>query len=196
MAGHVTLTGQHLLTAEQLLADVTSAMEKCNVPYWLEGGTLLGIVRENRLLPWDNDVDLSVHSNEGEGLLRALDELQNMGYRIRVRKFESSSDSFRAGDIRLIKVRKKKFLGLGKSKVCLDIFVKYTMGDEVYWMVNNITKSVPGKYYTELSQVEFKGRHYNVPKHYEDYLSYRYGNWRTPVKQWNTFTDDKALQGN
>ena len=27
----------------------------------------------------------------------------------------------------------------------------------------------------------------------EEYLTYRYGDRKKPVKEWNTFTDDKAL---
>ena len=39
-------------------------METASIPYWLEGGTLLGIIRENRLLPWDNDMDISMYKTD------------------------------------------------------------------------------------------------------------------------------------
>jgi len=39
-----------------------------NINYWVCHGTLLGIIRENRLLPWDHDIDFAVwdyeHSKE------------------------------------------------------------------------------------------------------------------------------------
>jgi phosphorylcholine metabolism protein LicD len=41
--------------------------------------------------------------------------------------------------------------------------------------------------------IAFNGFEYNIPKLTDEYLSYRYGNWQTPVKDWNTATDDKAL---
>jgi hypothetical protein len=35
-----------------------------NINYWICHGTLLGIIRENRLLPWDNDIDFAVWDDE------------------------------------------------------------------------------------------------------------------------------------
>jgi len=36
-----------------MLQSVATIFNNCNIDYWIEGGTLLGIRRENRLLPWD-----------------------------------------------------------------------------------------------------------------------------------------------
>ena len=30
------------------------------IQYWLTDGTLLGLIRENRILPWDSDLDLGI----------------------------------------------------------------------------------------------------------------------------------------
>ena len=35
-----------------------------NINYWICHGTLLGIIRENRLLPWDHDIDFAVWDDE------------------------------------------------------------------------------------------------------------------------------------
>ena len=35
-----------------------------NIPYWLCHGTLLGIIRDNKLIDWDHDIDLAVWSNQ------------------------------------------------------------------------------------------------------------------------------------
>ena len=35
-----------------------------NINFWLCHGTLLGIIRENRLLPWDHDIDFGIWSDE------------------------------------------------------------------------------------------------------------------------------------
>jgi phosphorylcholine metabolism protein LicD len=35
-----------------------------NINYWVCHGTLLGIIRENRLLPWDHDIDFAVWHDE------------------------------------------------------------------------------------------------------------------------------------
>ena len=42
----------------KLLKEVKSILDKENLTYWLEDGTLLGAIREKRMIPWDTDVDL------------------------------------------------------------------------------------------------------------------------------------------
>ncbi|PIE81085.1 MAG: lipopolysaccharide cholinephosphotransferase, partial [Candidatus Delongbacteria bacterium] len=60
MAGKHRLVGKVLEVAKKMLVDSTNILEENNIKYILEAGTLLGIVRENRLLPWDNDIDITV----------------------------------------------------------------------------------------------------------------------------------------
>lgn len=40
---------------------VISALESSGVRYWLEGGSLLGAVRHQDIIPWDYDVDLGIY---------------------------------------------------------------------------------------------------------------------------------------
>ncbi len=46
--------------ADDLFDATAHLLEKHSIPYWVSHGSLLGIVRENRLLPWDHDIDFSV----------------------------------------------------------------------------------------------------------------------------------------
>lgn len=193
MAYDITLEGKNLLEAEQLLLKVTSIFESCGVQYWLEGGTLLGIRRENRLLPWDNDLDISIHESELSKLDFLLTELRNHKYRIRLRYFEKDDSFFKKGNLRMIKIRNKSFFGLVKGKVCFDIFIKYTHEEKTYWEIDNKTKNVPAKFYQSFLKKAFKGKEYSIPQLTDEYLTYRYGDWETPVKDWDTSKDDKAL---
>lgn len=193
MAYDITLEGKNLIVAEQLLANVTSIFEKHKIQYWLEGGTLLGIRRENRLLPWDNDIDISLHATEQPKLKTLIKSLKKSGYRIRLRHFESSSAHFNKGDLRMIKIRSRRFLGLLKGKVCFDVFVKYTKEEKTYWEIDKKTKNVPAIYYEKFKLINFQNKPYPIPEQTDAYLTYRYGDWQTAVKDWNTSKDDKAL---
>jgi hypothetical protein len=195
MGGKVTLEGEHHDTAVRLLAGVCEQLDRHRVPYWLEGGTLLGVMREQRLLPWDTDVDLSVTAGALPALQRALTGLRWRGYRVRVRRFERANGPLAAGAIRLIKIRQRRWLFL-KSAVNVDVFVKYPESGRYYWSVGDdppVLKSAEARFYDNLSGVDFRGRRYGVPQDFDGYLSSRYGNWRVPVKEWDFRRDDLAI---
>jgi phosphorylcholine metabolism protein LicD len=44
--------------------NVCKILKSNNINYWVCHGTLLGIIRENRLLPWDHDIDFAVWDHE------------------------------------------------------------------------------------------------------------------------------------
>jgi phosphorylcholine metabolism protein LicD len=193
MAYNITLEGKNLKEAENLLRAATSIFEGHKIQYWLEGGTLLGIRRENRLLPWDDDLDISLHVTETSKLKSLIKDLKSKGYRIRSRYFTNKDKPFKNGDLRMIKIRESRFFGLLKGKVCLDVFVKYTEADLTYWEIDNKKKCVPSKFYSNFKSITFQNKEYPIPENTDGYLTYRYGDWETPVKDWNTSTDDNAL---
>lgn len=41
-----------------MLKEIKVILDREKIPFWLEAGTLLGAIRENRILPWDTDIDL------------------------------------------------------------------------------------------------------------------------------------------
>ena len=191
MAGHYTLEGKNGTIALQMLKDITDLLDKNNIEYWLEGGTLLGIIRENRLLPWDNDMDISIKEEEYSKL---LDIIKKLNYIVWFKEFDKDDAPFEKGKKRLIKIRNRKFLFF-RGEVALDIFIKFKKDNEYFWQVGKKKKSVDAKYYEELIKYSFDSKEYLVPKLYEEYLTYRYGDWKTPVKEWNTYIDDKAIKG-
>lgn len=60
MTYNIKLEGKNLKEAEDLILKVATILDQNNFDYTLDGGTLLGIIRENRLLPLDNDIDFSI----------------------------------------------------------------------------------------------------------------------------------------
>lgn len=62
----VGTTAEKAIRLSQISADI---LEETEIPYVLEAGKLLGIVRENRLLPWDTDMDLTISRDYEKQLL-------------------------------------------------------------------------------------------------------------------------------
>ncbi|HPR17205.1 MAG TPA: LicD family protein [Candidatus Cloacimonadota bacterium] len=195
MAGKTKLEGKNLTEALQILQAVTLELEKAGISYWLEGGTLLGVIRENRLLPWDNDMDISMCISERRKLIKVAFQLMLKGFRISTRFYNRKMPPFRKGELRMIKIRKfHKFLK--KGEVMLDVFLKRKKNNEYFWTVgikSPVLKSVPARFYDQLDWIDFNGKKYMIPADFDGYLSYRYGDWRTPVKEWNFKKDDKAI---
>ena len=49
---------------EKIFHEVSRMLQKQHVNFWVCHGTLLGIIREGRLLPWDHDIDFAVWESE------------------------------------------------------------------------------------------------------------------------------------
>ena len=198
MAGKTKLVGKNLDIALKMLHDVTSEIEKANIPYWLEGGTLLGIIRENRILPWDNDMDISMDSIHKNKLLWVSMKLFFKGYRISIKHFKKNFGPFKKGEFRMIKIRNFE-PNFKKGEVMLDVFVKRKIDEQLFWAVgvkSPVLKSSPTKFTNQLDWYGFNKKKYMVPHDYKGYLTYRYGDWKIPVKTWDFKLDDNAIVSN
>ena len=195
MAGTTRLEGKNLKIAEKMLSKVCSFLDKNSIPYTLEGGTLLGIIRENRLLPWDNDMDLTIQEKYAPLLLKNLWKLKLSGLRVRVKKFKKNVGPFSIDELRIVKERNFKHLFF-RGPVMVDIFVKRKIDQEFFWTVGikkPVLKSAPASYYENLKRYKFQNQDYSVPENYDAYLTYRYGDWQTPIKTWDFKKDDQAI---
>ncbi len=196
MAGSIQLSGKYAVIAEKMLRDVAEILEKSNIPYVLEAGTLLGIVREDRLLPWDNDVDITITREHAKKLLSIRWKFWLKGYRTRVRVFEKDTGPVKKGTPRILKIQTRKFL-LFRDVSMMDIFIKDLMQDEYFWTVGvqePVLKAAPKRFYDEHTTYPFRGKQFSVPQDYIGYLEYHYGDWKTPRKEWNYRTDDNCVR--
>lgn len=66
--------------AEQVLNEGCSILESLNIPYYVCDGTILGIVRDNKLIPHDNDIDVAVNCDcDADNLIAAFAQ---KGYKV------------------------------------------------------------------------------------------------------------------
>ena len=57
-----------------LLSELDRVCRKNNIKYSLHGGTLLGAVRENGFIPWDDDADITMMREEYNRLIECFNK--------------------------------------------------------------------------------------------------------------------------
>jgi lipopolysaccharide cholinephosphotransferase len=197
MPGQKPLTGKVANTALKMLESTTAILEENNVEYILDFGTLLGIIREDRLLPWDTDLDISITDDQVDKLLKLKWKLWRAGYRLRVYCFKRDTGPYKKGDIRIIKIQERLLLFFAKHSL-MDVFVKKEYKDALSYVVGankSYLKTTPKEFHEKRAQITFRGKKYTVPKDYNAYLRYVYGDWKTPVKEgWDFRSSDNCTQ--
>jgi lipopolysaccharide cholinephosphotransferase len=187
-----SLTKRNLESARKVLFTITALLSQHKIPYHLEGGTLLGIVRDNDLLPWDNDVDISVPSAFAGEILKLRFALLLKGYKISCRRSLIDVGPIRQGQYSAFKI--KPILGYmahwflpsyEQHFIVMDIFMKTSDQQHTYWQAKDKVMRVGNKYYESFETVDYQEHSLRVPNHFKEYLTQKYGNWSVPVKDWD-----------
>lgn len=61
-----------------LIKTVTTALEKYNVTYWIDYGTVLGAYRYCDVIPWDHDADIGYLETDYKKVVRAAEEVNTL----------------------------------------------------------------------------------------------------------------------
>lgn len=64
------------------LREIKYIFDKKGVEFWLEHGTLLGAVREGKIIEWDSDIDLGTWSDYIEQIVAAFPEFKKRGFSV------------------------------------------------------------------------------------------------------------------
>lgn len=77
------------LKFDQDTHDVIQALRSANLCWWIDSGTLLGFVRDNSIIEWDTDVDLSILVECELGVQTFIDALVNQGRNVRIYYYQN-----------------------------------------------------------------------------------------------------------
>lgn len=155
--------------ATEVLEEGAALLKSLGVKWWVECGTLLGIYRENRLLPWDDpDLDISVE------LPVDTDRIKN--------KFTSAGFSVYAqGEHQIV---------FKKRGVLFDIALHEKQENKLVMDVKGAGKAVQDYHlFEKLGKIKFNGKYYPCPSPVEEYLEKRYGDWKTPKSEKRPWTE-------
>jgi len=196
----LTLNSKNIIKARKMLFIITDFMDLHGVKYFLEGGTLLGVVRDGDLLPWDHDVDISITQEDAINFDKLRWKLLLKGYWVTRRKTHKNFGPFVPNDYRVFKMKplapyllKIIYPKVAERMLVVDVFVKKDDEHHTYWQAMEKLLRVDKTHYDSQDFIQFMGRNLSVPHNYKDYLSKKYGDWTIPVREWSCKDDEKTI---
>jgi len=119
-----------------------------------------------------------------------LSVLERCGTKVRkVKRFSNDNAPFDKGDMRVIKTH---FHGHRHPQMDLIFCKEYD--EQIWWGIAGSLQAAPAEFFEPLQSYEFLGREYPIPAQPELYLAYRYGDWKTPVKDWKRSYDQTSVR--
>ena len=194
---------------------VVDQLNEAGISYWVDSGTLLGLIRDGEIAEHDHDLDISVWAEDKEKF-EQLDILSD-GYKLQKRFYEGYCHKYlylptagqkRKVDIQFIR-REDEFGWLPLSRVkksdtvvgrlirLIESMVKYyahSKGGTVHLdqfpqkqFIDMMTLIIPNGFVESPEWNEEFGAFF--PRDVEEYLQYRYGEWEVEVIDWELEDD-------
>ncbi|MDM7860142.1 glycosyltransferase [Alteromonas sp. ASW11-36] len=181
-------SGTHSGANIRILQLCCQQLEQSGLYFHIDAGTLLGLYRDNSLIPWDDDLDFAVSSAQLDELKVALAALQQELARVcrshwdlQVLYTDQGFGNVPAGALRSFKLCCKDKQDLPS----IDFFVKYADQQHSDYCLASRGIRMPAALSRQLSTQVIDGFSYPIPAQTDDYLTTHYGDWRTPDKNWN-----------
>ena len=146
---------------EKILSEFYKIISEFNVKVILSGGTLLGCIRENDFIAWDDDIDLEMYRDEFNSIIHQL-----------IKKLSSNNFEYYAN---LTHPWEKISIYKEDQKIQIGSLYKKNK-----YMITRVRK-IPAYLFNNPKEIQFKNMKFYVPNPPEDYLNYVYVDWRTPI---------------
>ena len=192
-----------------------------DVPYCIDSGVLLALMREGKLFENEKDVDIQMWAEHENKLYSLLPLFKDRGYKVTIWLYKGLTYQYRFLHPYKIPVhimlfrRKGNWAWCPASKATGNPF-KTLPGRYLYYGFNGFrrrirqylvttdisiwpwnmqrivaTWRVPAMYFDQtFFHEDFK---VYIPHQWDEYLQFRYGNWRVPAEKWDFWHEDGAI---
>jgi hypothetical protein len=177
--------------ARPVFLAAAAALNNAGVPFFLDGGTLLGCVREGGFLPHDSDIDLGIFFKDRNKQLHK--EMLRRGFK------RNSYTEVNGGGQGFTET----YLHI-RRRIKVDFCYFYEDGNKMYsYGFENQPDKTGNEHLIvleyvwekqELEVVDFMNAKVRIPKNAEYYLEEHYGkDWRKPNSNWDFQYDPKNM---
>lgn len=152
----------------KFLREVKTILDKAEIPFWLESGTLLGAIRDKDFIEYDKDIDISIMREYQEDI-EVLD-FSSVGTKGRHIHGDFMSSHY-----------------IIKDGYKIDIYYWTKVKDEYVSYTNaEFCTVVDKEYFDNLKKIKFKGMLVRVPNNPVQYLRDKYGDpdWTIEDPDW------------
>jgi hypothetical protein len=165
--------------AFQNLLEVQASLDSLQIPFWLDGGTLLGAYRDNDFPPDDhNDIDLSTWAEHKPKIPSLIASVTAKGFRL---YHHWTGDPRAPGQAQEV--------SFTRDGLKIDVFFFERKGPNSWHLLfsrdgagyRGTPVVVPARLIDPLSPILFHDHQFMRPADTDGYLTCRYGDWRTPI---------------
>lgn len=155
--------------ANKVLQKGCKLLHDMGVPYWLSGGTALGIHRDKRFIPEDTDIDVEIIGN-----VMVNPIFNNFSIDFELVREVRDNDNF---------IYQQAYYEL-RSDILFDIFYYKKVGDKlISWSELTGEITYPISFINKIQNIKFEGAIYPMINP-EEYLPWIYGkDWNTPIEK-------------
>lgn len=159
--------------AQQYLEDVKKIFDRNGIEFCLMYGTLVGAVRDENFVEYDDDVDVALWVKDADKVNSVRQEFKDLGYYFCATRI--------AGTFNFFYIARKE---VAKTKV--DIYMLFEHDNKLWFpRYTNVKGRGPTvvaipytkKYFENMQEINFLGSKYKVPSPPEEFLEELWGNW-------------------
>jgi hypothetical protein len=171
-----------------LLKNIAIVLNKNEIHWWLDWGSLLGIVRGGALTPYDGDLDIGIFKKDQWKFKdQPAKDFAEIGHYLCPHTC-AGWNLHRSGHPRIL------FSKINRLYCDVNMWTINESG--IAWGAGSANKC-DAEFYTKLETIDFQGVPLKVPCRTEEYLALRYGEtWRTPDPHFYTRSKGHKIRYN